>query len=175
MIMISIKKVSPRIVYGITLLAIIILLIVVYSSKLKPLKGNEDTAYLTPIPMETLLAYKCSSPIANKLQAVIATHDCLIYLHYKIVGELKVDSVESITLAEAQRRVAQPNDFARDNRPGETEVWFVLFEGDWQPDYSWEPQLTITPNPPTHGCSYVIWGAQINSFSETGSIACGKH
>lgn len=45
---------------------------------------TEDMAYLTPIPQETLLAYRSETPITNKLQAVIAARINLAAtrLHY---------------------------------------------------------------------------------------------
>ena len=132
----------------------------------------EDTTYLTPIPQETLQAYKLGTPIRDKLQAVIAARIQLNNPpHFKSSGVPKVVSVDETILDEAHKRVAQSGSYSGENSAGNTKVWLVIFEGDWQatpPD----PSHTMTPPPPFHGCSYVIVNADGKSGIEIGGIDC---
>lgn len=140
------------------------------SSIRKPPLPTEDTAYLTPITTETIRAFRSGLPIENKLQAVIAAR---IFLdsppHFKSLGEQKVISIEKLQLQNARNRVELPGETTHDDRSGTAQVWLVIFEGETQvlpPD----PEHTITPPPPIHGCSYIILDSE-RPF-QTGGIAC---
>lgn len=110
---------------------------------------NEDTSYLTPIPDETLAAFKEGTPIKSKLQAVIAARAYLETTRLHSTTEPKV-----ITVVEEQSR-----------------VWKIIFEGDWlviPPD----PDHTFTPPPPEHGCVYMTIDASDLVVSKLGTIEC---
>jgi len=108
----------------------------------------DDSLYLTPIPEETLAAFRAGTPIESKLQAVIAARVYLgtTRLHYQAPPAV-ISVVEH-----------PPN------------VWKVVFEGEWQvipPD-----PRPVTPSPPVHGCVYVTIYTNDNERTEIGTIGC---
>src|SRR3990172_5958055 len=121
--------------------------------------ATEDTAYLTPIPKETLQAYQFGPPVRNKMEAVIAARRSLdndIYMYY--TEQPAVLSVEEMRLADALKRVTQAGVInTSEERLGDKQVWLVLFEGEWQvivPSAPGHP--VVTPEPPSHECVYII-------------------
>ena len=85
----------------------------------------------------------------------------------------QVKSVKQLRLIEARQRVAQPGSYPYEDRPDDTEVWLVVFEGAWQiipPD----PKHTVTPSPPVHGCTYVMLQATDGGRLEVGGIECER-
>ena len=124
-------------------------------------RATEDLTYLTPIPLETLQAYQAGTAITNKLQAVIAAQIGLYAPpHFKPLGTPQVVLAEELSLQDARKRVEQPGSTTYEDRPGDTKVWLVVFESDWQvipppPD----PSQPSTVPAPFHGCSYVIVSA----------------
>jgi len=137
---------------------------------------TEDTAYLTPIPKETLQAYQWDTPVRNKMDAVILARLSLDTTRLSYTAEPKVVLAEEMRFEDARRRVAQRgviNTF--EERSGDAKVWLVLFEGDWQisgppPD----PENPITPEPPSHGCVYVIIDQDGSSHGEIGTTECSQ-
>ena len=137
--------------------------------------ATEDTAYLTPVPRETLQAYQFDTPIRNKMEAVIAARLSLDTTRLEYTEELKVVLAEEMSFEDASRRVAQPGFLHVINTeeiPGDTKVWLVLFEGDWQMTGP-APEEPATPVPPTHGCVYFIIALD-NSHGEFGTTECSS-
>lgn len=113
-----------------------------------PPTAAADSLYLTPIPEETLAAFREGTPIESKLQAVIAAR---VYL-----SSTRLQSAATPEVISAVQE--------------EPDVWRVLFEGDWQvvppgPD-------PVTALPPTHGCVYVKIYTGQNQRTETGTTGC---
>lgn len=132
---------------------------------------TEETTFLTPVPESTLAAFDWSAPIESELQAVIAARAGLSTTRMDYEAAPEVLSVEKMTREDAHRRIAKAGAAGNETRPGETPVWLVLFEGDYQilpPD----PEHTITPPPPRHGCSFVILDAEGGGGSEVGTLEC---
>lgn len=118
----------------------------------------EDKTYLTPITEATYRAANWDEPVKTKLQAVVVARAMLDTTRLRYTEEPRVISVDELRLDDAEKRIAVPGVFASEDRPGDTKVWFVLFEGDWQiipPD----PYHNITPEPPFHGCVFVMFEA----------------
>ena len=139
--------------------------------------ATEDTAYMTPIPKETLQAYQWDTPVRNKMDAVILARLSLDTTRLSYMETPKVLSVEEMSLADARKRVAQPGVFKTyEEGSGDAKVWLVLFEGDWQmtggplPDP--DPEHPETPGPPSHGCVYVIIALDGSSHGEIGTTKC---
>ena len=136
--------------------------------------ATEDTAYLTPIPKETLQAYQWDTPVRNKMDAVILARLSLDTTRLSYTEEPKVVLAEEMRCEDALKRVAQPGVIKTyEERSGDAKVWLVLFEGDWQisgppPD----PEHVETPGPPTHGCAYVIIDPNDGCHGEIGTIGC---
>ncbi|HLE91826.1 MAG TPA: hypothetical protein VI753_11810 [Anaerolineales bacterium] len=136
---------------------------------------TEDTAYLTPIPRETLQAYQFGSPVRNKMEAVIAARRSLdndIYMYY--TEQPAVLSVEEMRLEDALKCVTQAGVInTSEERLGDKQVWLVLFEGEWQvivPSAPGHP--VVTPEPPSHECVYIIINQNDSSNSEGGTMEC---
>jgi hypothetical protein len=127
--------------------------------------------YQTPIPLETVQAYRPTYPITDVQQVVIAAQIRLSAPHWNPVGEQQVLSVEKLPLGEAHRRVDPPGSINYEQRPADMLVWLVVFRGYTQispPD----PLHTITPYAPQLGCSYVLLVPDQFSGRQTGGIAC---
>jgi hypothetical protein len=110
--------------------------------------ATDDALYLTPIPKETLEAFREGTPIESKLQAVIAARVYLGSTRLHFTGSPKVISVVE----------EEPN------------VWRVVFEGEWQvipPD-----PRPVTLSPPVHGCVDVTIYTNDNGRTEIGTIGC---
>jgi|WetSurMetagenome_2_1015567.scaffolds.fasta_scaffold490146_1 hypothetical protein len=131
---------------------IIALLLTGCSAVTKDVSTAEDTTYLTPIPDATISAYREGSSIDNKLQAVIAARQELNTPHFQPVGAQKVLFVKELRLADAYKLVENPGSYTYPDWVEDSKVWFVVFEGDIQVTGPGEH----TPDPPFHGCSYVI-------------------
>ena len=69
--------------------------------------GTEDTAYLTPIPRETLQAYQFDMPIRDKMEAVIAARLSLDTTRLEYTEEPKVamTAMEDSHLLLRQQRI----------------------------------------------------------------------
>jgi hypothetical protein len=134
---------------------------------------QEDKTYLTPIPQETLRAYRFGSPIINKLQAVIAARiEINSPPHFKCVSTPITVSAEEMSLQKSHTLVAQPGSQTYDERPGDTRVWLVVFECDLQVFPPSPGTRTPMLPPPFHACSYVIIQAEDAMGSEVGGIEC---
>ena len=134
-------------------------------------EARESTSYLTPLSTQTLEAFRSDSPIKNKTEAVIAARVTLRYTRLRSSADPQVVSVEELALAEARRRVARAGVFVNEDRPADTPVWLIVFEGEWQV-FPPDPSHTITPAPPSHGCVYVMLNANDPGRSEVGSMEC---
>ena len=137
--------------------------------------ATDDTAYLTPIPKETLQAYQFDTPIRNKMDAVIAARrslDMTIYMFY--TEEPTVVSVEEMRLEDALKRVAQPGvTNTSEERSEDMKVWLVIFEGEWQNIVPPAPEHPVpTPEPPSHGCVYMIISQNDSGNYEGGTMEC---
>ena len=134
-------------------------------------QATEDRTYLTAVPEATLMAFRSDSPIRNKLQAVIAARVNLESTRLRFSEPPQVVSVDALSLEEAHQRVAQPRITTYEDRPGDTPVWLVIFEGDWQV-FPPDPFHTVTPPPPVHGCTYVIIDQNDGARTEICEISC---
>ena len=134
---------------------------------------TEDPSYLTPIPQETLQAYEFDTPVRNKMDAVIAARLSLSTTRLNFTETPKVISVEEMKLSDARRRAAQPGINTYEDRPGDTMVWLVIFEGEWSiSGPPTDPANPATMEPPSHGCVFVIVDANDSSRSDVGTIFC---
>jgi hypothetical protein len=123
------------------------------------------------IPEATVPTYRDGSPIANQQIAISAAQTNLQRSRLRYTTMPQVVSVEQLKLEDAHKRVAQPGVNISEDRPGNTMVWLVIFEGEWQivpPD----PGHTATPALSTHGCMYVIMNAGDGGRAEVGGIPC---
>ncbi len=134
---------------------------------------TEDTVYRTPIPIETLSAYKEGAPINNRLDAVIVGQRILWSSRISYVDEIEVVFVEQMSLTQALKRIERtgPN---WTKLSGDSKVWLVVFEGEWQllfppPSAS---DLHPTLEPPYHGCRYSLFTANDGSYLAGGGILC---
>ena len=91
----------------------------------------EDNTYLTPIPWSTLEVFRAKRPITNRLDAVFEATQMTGEVNLNFPkGTPKVTSAEEMNLSDAYTRIGQPDKYL--GRPGDTKVWFVIFEGSWQ-------------------------------------------
>ena len=132
---------------------------------------TEDQTFRTPIPESTLKAYHAGTPIANKLQAVIAARVLLSTSRLENIQPPEVIYVQRMTLAEATKKAAKPGVENFEDIPPETPVWFVVFKGNWQL-HPPSPGITVTPPPPYQGCQYVWIAEANNGYAATGDINC---
>ncbi len=79
----------------------------------------------------------------------------------------KVISVEKITLDKADQMTNKNGSYTNYGRPGNTKVWFVMFEGNWR---IIPPSSDPTPEAFYPGCAFVI--IDKNEPFVMGSIAC---
>ena len=133
---------------------------------------KEDASYLTQIPQATILAYRSDMPITSKLDAAIDAQAFVQTSRIEYEDLPRVILVEKSSLDEAYRKLSQfreGNDVALD-RPGKTEVWLVILEGDWRivPPV---PDRVYTPEPLSPGCLFVIIDP-VNSRREMGTMTC---
>ena len=161
------------IVYCITILTAAILM-VGCSTFAKQGTATEDTAYLTPIPRETLQAYPWDTPIRNKMDAVIHARLSLDTTRLSYTEEPHVVSAEEMSCEDARKHIVQPGVIKTDQEiSADARVWLVLFEGDWliagPPP---EDPVVITPAP-AHGCVYVIIDVNGGCQGEIGTTECG--
>jgi len=70
--------------------------------------ATEDTAYLTPIPRETLQAYQWDTPVRNKMDAVIHARLSLDTTALNYTEEPKVVLAEEMRFKDARRRAPAP-------------------------------------------------------------------
>jgi len=136
--------------------------------------ATEDTAYLTPIPKETLQAYQWDTPVRNKMDAVIVARLSLDTTALNYTEEPKVVLVEAMRLEQTRKYIVQPGVIEiYVDTPGNAKVWLVIFEGDWEiSGPSPDPEHPVTPEPPSHGCVYVIIEAKGGSHGEIGTTEC---
>lgn len=141
---------SIRIAAFLVLISLSIVILLTSCSNIKnPTTAAEESLYLTPIPGETLAAYREGAPIENKLQAVTAARAYLETTRLQF-------STEPIVIS------------ALEERP---HVWKIVFEGEWlvnPPD----PNHTFTPPPSEHGCVYVTIDGSDQVRTEIGTSAC---
>ena len=132
---------------------------------------GEDQRYRTPIPENTLQAYKEGTPITNKLQAVVAARVLLSTSRMKDIQPPQVIYVHHMTLTEALKKTEKPGVETFEDIPLQTPVWLVIFQGDWQlhPPL---PGITATPLSSFHGCQYVWITENNNGYAATGTIDC---
>ena len=133
---------------------------------------TDDTTYLTRVPEETLFAYRVEPPISDKLEAVVAARLSLQTSRLRFARAPTVLSVESLKLEDAHKRVEQPGIAHYEDRPGDTNVWLVIFKGEAQV-FPPDPEHTYTPPPPQHGCFYVMSDAN-GSRTQMGGMGCNQ-
>lgn len=133
----------------------------------------ENLSFLTPIPENTLSAYRSGTPITNKLQAVIAARAFISNGAIRSLQTPVVVSADRMTLAAVRKKTFRPGESFYTDMPFYTPVWLVIFKADWQPDAQPPPPgQTVTPPPVYPGCQYVWMTENDNGMSATGSIAC---
>ena len=91
----------------------------------------DETAYLTPIPWETVGAYENIYPIDSRFDAVIAARRRISSSRRQSEGIPKVIFAERLNYAEAKGKILPPNASDRDHDVKDSRVWFVVFEGRW--------------------------------------------
>jgi hypothetical protein len=131
---------------------------------------TEDTTYLTPVPQATLDAFRQGIPVESKLEAVIAARAALATTRLIFSDEPRVISVAELSLENVGAHLGGSAS-AANGKPGDTNVWLVMFEGNWQvvpPD----PARTVTPPPPTLGCVYAVIYAADGASSDIGTMDC---
>jgi len=132
---------------------------------------KKETTYLEPIPDATLSAFHRGSTIENKLDAVIAARlELGSPPHFKPVGLVKTLFAEKSNLSGAYALLGSSGNYSAPNWVEGTVVWLVVFESDIQVI----PPGEYTPNPPFHGCSYVLLAAASESGGEMGGVDCAK-
>jgi hypothetical protein len=119
------------------------------SNLMKPTITSEERLYLTPIPAETLAAYREGMPIESDLQAVIAARAYLQTTRLHSTTEPKVISVVEENL----------------------NIWKIVFEGEWLVNPP-NPNQFATPPSPEHGCVYVIIDAIDQVRTEISTSPC---
>lgn len=154
---------------------LLILIIVIVSGctiGLQQSNPTEDTLYLTPIPQSTLLAYslQITPPISTKLQAVILARRQLMTTRLVFTGEPVVVSAEEMSLDEALQQIGETGGTSYIDKPGNSKIWLVTFEGEIQ--IIFDPLHTTTPNPPAHRCAYVIVDANNTEGTQVTSKNC---
>ena len=156
-------------------LVIAAILLIGCSTPAVQVTATEDTAYLTPIPRETLQAYQWDTPVRNKMDAVIHARLSLDTTRLSYAEEPKVVLAEEMRLEDARKHIVQPAVINTDeDQPGDMKVWLVIFEGEWQtivplPAGTEHP---VTPEPVPYGCVYVIIAQNDSSYSEIGTTEC---
>ena len=70
--------------------------------------ATEDTAYLTPIPRETLQAYQWDTPVRNKMDAVILARLTLDTTALSYTEEPEVVLAEEMRCEDARKHIVQP-------------------------------------------------------------------
>ena len=158
-------------VYEILSCIFLCLLLLVSCAEIQAPFQTEDQTFRTPIPESTLKAYHAGTPIANKLQAVIAARVLLSTSRLENIQPPEVIYVQRMTLAEATKKAAKPGVENFEDIPSETPVWFVVFKGNWQL-HPPSPGITATPPPPYQGCQYVWIAEANNGYAATGNIEC---
>ena len=123
----------------------------------------------SPIPEATLQAYRFGGPIQDARTAIIAAHVSLLSTRLRYAQVPQVKSVEQMRLTDARKRVEQPGGYSHEDRPGDTSVWLVMFEGEWQVV---PPGHDLTPQPLTHGCVFVMLNASDGGRGEVGGVQC---
>lgn len=154
-----------------SVLGLVAVLVIGCSSFNVPSGAKDDTSYLTPVSTQTLERFRFDAPIKNKTEAAIAAQLILSSTRLRPNANPQIVSVEELALAEARRRVARAGVFVNEDRPADTPVWLIVFEGEWQV-FPPDPSHTITPAPPSHGCVYVMLDGNDPGRSEVGGIEC---
>ncbi|HLO16143.1 MAG TPA: hypothetical protein VK206_15020 [Anaerolineales bacterium] len=117
------------------LLALVLLMITILVVASGLIFSTNDNTYLTPIPESTWSAYRGNMPINSKLDAVIAARAQLATTRLQFTkGEPKPILAEKMTLSESKERVPKdPSEvYSYEDRPENTKVWLIVFEGQWQ-------------------------------------------
>jgi len=130
----------------------------------------ENNLYLSPIPQETLSAYREGMPVETRLQAVIAAQAFLQTTRLEYTSQPGVISVEEMPLDLAHEKVREPGTTVNEDRPGDTKVWLVLFAGEWRVIPP-APRSDFTPGPPAPGCAFVILDPK-SGRHEMGTLGC---
>jgi hypothetical protein len=158
-------------VYGILSCLFLCSILLISCAEIQAPFQMEEQTFRTPIPESTLKAYHAGTPIANKLQAVIAARVLLSTSRLENIQPPEVIYVQRMTLAEATKKAAKPGVENFEDIPPETPVWFVVFKGNWQL-HPPSPGITVTPPPPYQGCQYVWISEANNGYAATGDINC---
>jgi hypothetical protein len=117
------------------LLALVIFVISIFVVFSGLRSGIEDDTYLTPIPENTWTAYREKRPISNQFDAVLEATQYVYYSRMTFTqGPPKVVFTEEMTLAEAKNLIPKdPSEVSSyEDRPDDTKVWLIIFEGSWQ-------------------------------------------
>lgn len=124
---------------------------------------TEDTAYLTPIPEETLWLIPVEKPIRHRFDATVAARQAIATTRIHPEEPLHVIYVEKQSFGDAAKRLNKPVD-----RSADLEVWLVVFKGKIQ---IVPPMSEPTPGAGDVGCAYAIIDSEGNSYS-MGTVSC---
>lgn len=136
------------------LLALVIFVIAIFAVSSSLISGIEDDTYLTPIPESTWTGYREKRSISNKFDAVLEATQYIYYSRMTFTqGPPRVVFTEEMTLAEAKKLMPKDSSevYSYEDRPDDTKVWLIIFEGSWQihpPDGDLSPLES--------GCIYTI-------------------
>ncbi len=139
------------------------------STTVKVPNPTREALFNSPIPEATLQAYRSGAPILEPREAITAARVSLLSTRLRSTQTPQVKSVERMQLAAARKRVAPPDGYSYEDRPGDTQVWFVVFEGEWQVV---PPMRDASPRPLANGCVYVILNASDGGRGEVGGVKC---
>lgn len=156
--------------------ALIILLSIIYVAFALTRGGTEDKTYLTPIPQGTIDAFRNTSELKTKLQAVIAAQRVLPASRIRFEQPPRVRSVAKTTLSDAYQQVAQSGETYTYTLPDSTPVWLVWFEGNLRIEGGPRPpNATEVPSQFGPGCAYVIiLTSNQQAGTAVGGLSCPK-
>ena len=130
----------------------------------------ESNVYLTPIPKSTWEAYREKRPLNTKYDAVLEATQYIYYSRMTFTqSPPRVVFAEEMTLVDAKNLIPKdPGEvYSYEDRPDDTKVWLVIFEGSWQiapPDGDLLPLES--------GCIYTIIDANQMSHNQGRTAKC---
>jgi len=164
------KRIARKWIFEIVVLGYFAFLLTACSTTIP--QPTEDLTYLTPISEATISAFHRNTSIDNKLDAVIAARiELASPPHFKPVGLVKTLFIEKSKLSDAYTRLGTIGNYSAPDWVEDTVVWLVVFESDIQVT----PPGEYTPNPPFHGCSYVLLAAAGETGGVVGGVGCAKY
>ena len=129
MVALNVKKVFRYSTIIVVVLFLLITVTIAYSLLNNAKAGN---AYLTPIPLDTALAFQVNYPIDNKLDAVIAARKQLASSRLRSKVLPNVIYIDHLSYGKAKDKTIPENASSDDVYPSYKMIWIVVFEGQWR-------------------------------------------